>query len=424
MYCGLLTSYNKPPIEYDAIGNPITYRDGMSMLWSNGRQLDSYTKDGKTVSYTYDTDGIRLTKTVDNVKYTYLYENGLLIQETRGDKIFDYSYDANGSIRMLTYRANATATAVTLYYALNTRGDVIGLYNSQGSLVVKYTYDPWGNTTSITNATGNDVSNSTGVIVTQPFRYRSYYYDTDSGFYYLQSRYYDPVTHRFINADGYVSTGAGVIGHNMFAYCNNNPVNCCDPSGMSSHYCGDPTCFKCRPERRDFINYEKGVEWYNNVTGSNIKCITYTGEIIYNTPIIINTESTEYKVFRTIGIGLESLEFGVDVGSGIGYYYDYYGIVGYGAEAITLTYHWEFTGHSGVDSGACITPISVSGHALGIGDTLEWSAFINNEGVITPTKGFDDSTTLFSIGYYYGIGGALEIGFNNKHFINEATKLW
>ena len=66
-----------------------------------------------------------------------------------------------------------------------------------------------------------------------PLRYRGYVYDEDSGFYYLQSRYYDPVTHRFINADGLVSTGTGILGHNMFAYCNNNPVNRYDPTGCS-----------------------------------------------------------------------------------------------------------------------------------------------------------------------------------------------
>ena len=202
----------------------------MSMLWSNGRQLKSYTKNGETVSYTYDTDGMRLSKTVDGVKYTYLYEGGLLVQETRGSKIFDYSYDANGNIRMLKYRTSPTGSVTYVYYALNSRGDVIGLYNSTGTLFAKYNYDAWGNIISVTNASGVEVSD-THIAKLQPFRYRSYYYDTDSGFYYLQSRYYDPVTHRFINADGLVSTGTGVLGYNMFAYCNNNPVNYSDPSG-------------------------------------------------------------------------------------------------------------------------------------------------------------------------------------------------
>ena len=64
-----------------------------------------------------------------------------------------------------------------------------------------------------------------------PLRYRGYYYDVETGFYYLQSRYYDPVVSRFINADSYASTGTGLLSYNMFAYCGNNPVNNSDPSG-------------------------------------------------------------------------------------------------------------------------------------------------------------------------------------------------
>lgn len=79
-----LTIHNGQTITYDDIGNPTDYRDGMTFEWSNGRQLDSYTKGDTNVEYTYDNDGMRLTKTVDGVEYTYLYENGLLVQETRG----------------------------------------------------------------------------------------------------------------------------------------------------------------------------------------------------------------------------------------------------------------------------------------------------------------------------------------------------
>jgi len=177
---------------------------------------------------------MRLTKKIGNTNYTYLYEGGLLVQETRGDEIFDYSYDANGSIRMLKHRATESATPTYYYYALNSRNDVVGLYNSSGAVYAKYTYDPWGNITSVTNASGTAITDTNNIAHTQPFRYRSYYYDTDSKFYYLQSRYYDPLTHRFINADGLVSTGTGVLGHNMFAYCNNNPVNYVDITGENA----------------------------------------------------------------------------------------------------------------------------------------------------------------------------------------------
>ena len=66
-----------------------------------------------------------------------------------------------------------------------------------------------------------------------PIRYRGYYYDTETGLYLTDTRYYDPETGRFINADVYASTGQGVLGHNMYAYCLNNPVNFADPTGCA-----------------------------------------------------------------------------------------------------------------------------------------------------------------------------------------------
>ena len=102
----------------------------------------------------------------------------------------------------------------------------MAVYNKSGQKLISYTYDAWGKQT-VTNYTG---SNSTFAIY-NPFTYRGYYYDAETGFYYLNSRYYDPIVGRFINADGYVSTGQGIIGNNMYAYCGNNPVMNVDPSG-------------------------------------------------------------------------------------------------------------------------------------------------------------------------------------------------
>lgn len=235
----VLTAYNGQAITYDEIGNPLSYRNGMTFSWSNGRRLDSLTKNDKTINYTYDDDGRRLAKTVDGVKYTYLYEDGLLVQETRGNQIFDYSYDANGNIRMLKYRSNPTGTANYVYYALNSRGDVIGLYDSNGALLAKYNYDPWGNMLSVTNVTGVEITSSSDIANLQPFRYRGYYYDAESGFYYLQNRYYDPVTHRFINADDISLVTASpttLTDKNLYAYCDNNPVVRTDIGGEFWNY--------------------------------------------------------------------------------------------------------------------------------------------------------------------------------------------
>ena len=96
--------------------------------------------------------------------------------------------------------------------------------DADGAGVARYRYDPYGN---LIYSTGDLVS-------INPLRYRSYYYDSETGFYYLQSRYYDPEIGRFINADDFASTGQGILGHNMFAYCLSNPTNFIDHSGSAA----------------------------------------------------------------------------------------------------------------------------------------------------------------------------------------------
>ena len=110
------------------------------------------------------------------------------------------------------------------YYVLNAQGDVVRIVDGSRSTVASYIYDPWGKI----------ISSSGTLADINPLRYRGYYYDSETGFYYLQSRYYDPEIGRFINADSYASTDAtGLLSTNMFAYCENDPVNRSDPSGES-----------------------------------------------------------------------------------------------------------------------------------------------------------------------------------------------
>ncbi len=105
---------------------------------------------------------------------------------------------------------------------------MVYIYSFDGATkLASYGYDAWGNVVSVTD------TSTTGIASINPIRYRGYYYDTDLDLYYLQSRYYNPKIGRFLNADGYISTGQGVLGHNMFAYCGNNPVNYYDPTGHS-----------------------------------------------------------------------------------------------------------------------------------------------------------------------------------------------
>ena len=116
---------------------------------------------------------------------------------------------------------NNGTTTTTYYYITNLQGDVMYLVDASGNEVAAYDYDPYG---KISSATGS-------MSEINPLRYRGYYYDSETGFYYLQSRYYDPQIGRFINVDSQLNTAAGILGFNLFAYCNNNPTKFTDSDG-------------------------------------------------------------------------------------------------------------------------------------------------------------------------------------------------
>ncbi len=141
-----------------------------------------------------------------------------------------FSYDASGNVVAVDYSEDDGTSFTTYYYLRNAQNDIVKLIDGSGNTVVEYTYDSWG---SILSATGS-LRNTLGKY--QPFCYRGYVYDSVIGLYYLQSRYYDPEIGRFISSDVYLSTGQGVIGHNSFAYCLNNPVMLSDDCGnIPSH---------------------------------------------------------------------------------------------------------------------------------------------------------------------------------------------
>ena len=139
-------------------------------------------------------------------------------------------YDENGSPFAMSVKDTNSGTVKTYYYEKNLQGDIVGIMNEAGYKVVSYTYDAWGNPYSPVYAYHSGVSAiDRDNAELNPFRYRGYYYDSETGYYYLQTRYYNPELGRFLNTDS--ALYGHVLGFNMFAYCYNNPVNYIDPTG-------------------------------------------------------------------------------------------------------------------------------------------------------------------------------------------------
>ena len=220
----LLTSFEGSAITYDQIGNPTQYR-GYSFTWT-GRQLTGATKGNNTYSFTYNSDGIRTSKTVNGVTTNYYLNGSTIIAEETEGNITVYLYDASGMpIGMMYHGSDYYMGDWDVYgFILNLQGDVVSVFNTDGEIVLNYYYDAlgycWAEEIEETTASGNHLT------------YRGYYYDTDLGLYYLNSRYYDPYTSRFISADSVIAgVGGDLKGYNLFAYCFNNPVNMDDQDG-------------------------------------------------------------------------------------------------------------------------------------------------------------------------------------------------
>ncbi len=208
-----LISYNGEGFVYDKVGNPTTYR-GKTAIWEKGRQLKYY----HGISFEYNGKGVRTKK--KDISFTY-DANGNLISQSNG---LEFLYDSTG-VTGVKYQGNR------YFYRKDIQGNILALLDSTGKVVVEYIYDAWGNH-AVVDANGNDITSTTHIGTLNPFRYRGYYYDTESGLYYLQTRYYDPEIGRFITIDGieYVENEP-LHGHNLYAYCFNNPVNYVDVNG-------------------------------------------------------------------------------------------------------------------------------------------------------------------------------------------------
>ena len=228
-----LTQYGQTgQISYDAIGNPLQYRSGMQMTWTRGRQLSTLTdtkgtgstEDDLHLAYTYDSNGIRTSKTVNGKTTKYALSGSRILALSSGHDVLTFIYDNVGSV--LGFKTNNA----TYYYVKNFQGDVTGIIDEAGKRIVNYRYDAWGRPLE-TKVSGAEKEKQLSEL--NPFRYRSYAYDEETGLYYLNARYYDPIVGRFISADRLeiLTAENNVFNKNVYAYCDNNPVSRVDDNG-------------------------------------------------------------------------------------------------------------------------------------------------------------------------------------------------
>ena len=236
----LLTNYNGTSITYDASGNPKNWKGMLFVDWRGNRLTNLYfdTPDAEGIFFEYNADGIRTQKMYADRAgevpvYTDVYtvDGSKILSEQRTDeetgnviRTIYYVYDANGLPVGMKYNG------VQYWYHKNMQGDVLGIMNANGVEVVSYAYDAWGKVLSVSGS----LSSTVGAV--NPFRYRGYYYDTETGWYYLNARYYDPKVGRFLSPDTILGANGGLQGYNLFAYCNNNPVMFVDPSGNIANF--------------------------------------------------------------------------------------------------------------------------------------------------------------------------------------------
>ena len=207
-----LVSYNSESVAYNVLGNPTIYR-GNAIEWQYGNRLTKY----GTTTFAYDGAGRRVSK--GSITFTY-DSAGNLIKQSDG---LEFVYDNSGVIG-LKYSGN------TYFYRRDCQGNIIALIDNNGAVVVEYKYDAWGNHEAM-------VADETYVALAEinPFRYRGYYYDSETDLYFLQTRYYDPEVGRFISRDSIEYAAPETIcGLNLYAYCGNNPVMATDPTGRAA----------------------------------------------------------------------------------------------------------------------------------------------------------------------------------------------
>ena len=282
----LLTTYDGAEFGYDEIGN-LLYDGTWDYTWARGRQLQSMSNPEGYWDYYYDVDGMRTSRTNGTDTYTYVYNGGLLIQMTKGSNTLFFTYDTMGM------PATVTHNGPEYVYVTNLQGDTLALMDADGNIVVEYVLDDWGNILSISGT----MASTLGEL--NPLIYRGYVYDHETGLYYLQSRYYNPQIGRFINADRHTATGQGLLDSNMFAYCNNNPVNKFDPFGEDAIWLQDSNAVYGAGHTGLLLQDSSGQWWHfywgNNRNGNKGKSGDGKMLLKYNGKTDLNSINSFYE---------------------------------------------------------------------------------------------------------------------------------
>lgn len=226
-YQDQLIRFNDKIITYDGIGNPLSIGEA-TLKWNMGRRLIEYTKNNNNIKFEYDYDGYRTKKVVNNLITKYCYEDSKLILENKNGEILRYIYDEVSGLIGFIYNDEM------YYYKKNNQNDIIGILNENLLEVVSYNYDSWGKLLNVSGTTPENYD----IGLLNPFRYRCYYYDSETELYYLKDRYYSPTIRRFLNMDVVLNSESTVDGFNLYAYVTNNPINKFDPNGNFSLFNG------------------------------------------------------------------------------------------------------------------------------------------------------------------------------------------
>ncbi len=363
-------------------------------------------------TYYYDSEGLRSRKNIyiKNANGGYTYNGKVMYQYLGGLLTYQCTYNAADEVdtelyffydsysRLTAIRYISSIGDYYYYVTTNKQGDVLGLYSANGNLKVSYEYDAWGNCT-VKDSAGNAITSSIHIGNVNPIRYRSYYYDSDTGLYYLQSRYYDATIGRFINADGEISgIGGNVLGNNTFAYCMNNPVNYSDPTGHWPKILkeiGSRIVHTAKMFIKTCISPLKAI---NAEVGAGIGVGAKVKTSIEGVPIEAGAvasikDSITYDKFKLDVRNTSSVEAGVNIAGWLDFMYEYEKSHSYFDENCNCSFMESTFG----EKNECAANQPISGTASGIG---------------------------FSVGAYLGIGAEASICIDFAEWNDELMAIY